>query len=68
MKYLDKHRVHKTKTTKAKLQLNICWTPLYTKKQNYVIKRQLVEKMNRTSHYAEIVMDITTRNSERKDT
>jgi len=38
MKYLEKHRARKTKTNKAKPQLNTCWTPLCTNKQNYVNK------------------------------
>jgi len=51
----------------------MCWTPLYANEQynvneKFASYKQLEVTKNRTSCYAEIVTDITTRNSERKDT
>ena len=66
------HRVHKTKKSKSETQHNMFWTSLYTNKhqqRKYDLSyQQLKVKTNRTSFHAEIVTDITTRDSKRKDT
>jgi hypothetical protein len=51
----------------------MCWTPLCVNNTNNLTihessYKHLEVKTNRTSFYAEIATDITTRNSERKDT
>ena len=58
-----------TKKNKTKTQHNMCWTPLYVNKHKQR-KQDITPPTNnwryrRTKHrfYAEIVTDITTRNS-----
>ena len=70
--------VHRTTKNKPKTQHNMCWAPLCASKHK---EREYDMNMNvntptynwrkrRSEHrlYADIVTDITTRNSERKDT
>ena len=58
---------HKTKKNKAKIQHNICCIPLYTQTRHDPPKKTEAKTIEHRFH-AEIATDITTWNSERKDT
>ena len=62
--------IHKRKTNRTETQHNMCWEPLYAKRNsnNVNMRRTLLQTTGGKDFYVEIVTDITTRNSERKAT
>ena len=70
---LATYGTHDEKKTKTKTQHNMCWTPLYANKHIYR-KQDITPSTNNCRQrrtelhpHAEIVADITTRTSERKE-